>query len=158
MKLSFAGTPPSFGLALLALLVALPLEGQDAKDRVAGFIDQQADHFATTAQTIWDLAEVGYQEERSSALLQEEARNAGFTVESGVAGMPTAFIASWGSGKPVVAILAEFDALPGINQDRVPERTTVEGKRPSGNDSSLRHTRGGGRSWQGLHGQGWAVR
>jgi aminobenzoyl-glutamate utilization protein B len=49
-------------------------------------------------------------------------------VERGVAGMPTAFVASYGSGSPVIGILGEFDALPGINQDRVPFRQPIEGK------------------------------
>jgi aminobenzoyl-glutamate utilization protein B len=126
--LRFARPMRSPTLAVAAAMAALPLEAQDAKDHVAAFIDAEADHFATTAQTIWDLAEVGYQEARSSALLQEDARSAGFTVEAGVAGMPTAFVASWGRGEPVVAILAEFDALPGINQDRIPRRSPIDGK------------------------------
>jgi aminobenzoyl-glutamate utilization protein B len=74
------------------------------------------------AKQIWRFAEVGYQEAKSSALLQEELRQAGFRVEAGVAEMPTAFVATVGAGTPVVAILAEFDALPGLSQDAVPER------------------------------------
>jgi len=77
------------------------------------------------AHEIWELAEVGYQEVESSALLQEELRSAGFSVEAGVAGMPTAFVAEWGSGSPVIGILAEFDALPGITQAAVPERAPL---------------------------------
>ena len=80
------------------------------------------------ARQIWDWAEVGYQETKSSALLQEELTRAGFKVEAGVAGIPTAFVATAGSGQPVIAILAEFDALPGINQDAVPERSPIAGK------------------------------
>jgi aminobenzoyl-glutamate utilization protein B len=83
------------------------------------------------AQQIWELAEVGYQETRSSALLQEELRAAGFRVEAGVAGMPTAFVATYGEGRPVIGILAEFDALPGISQDAVPERRPLAQK-PAG--------------------------
>jgi aminobenzoyl-glutamate utilization protein B len=77
---------------------------------------------------IWDLAEVGYQEVESSALLQRELRSAGFSVEAGVAGMPTAFVAESGSGEPVIGILAEFDALPGITQDALPERAPLPEK------------------------------
>jgi aminobenzoyl-glutamate utilization protein B len=79
--------------------------------------------WAETARRIWELAEVGYQEHESSALLQTHLREGGFRVEAGVAGIPTAFVAEWGSGEPVVAILAEFDALPGITQDDSPERS-----------------------------------
>ena len=71
----------------------------------------------------WDLAEVGYQEVESSVLLHAHLSDAGFDIDPGVAGLPTAFVASWGSGSPVIGILAEFDALPGITQDRSPERT-----------------------------------
>lgn len=83
---------------------------------------------ATIAKSLWDYAEVGYQEQKSSALLQNELNTAGFSIETGVADIPTAFIASYGSGGPTIAILAEFDALPGINQNNLPERSPIEGK------------------------------
>jgi aminobenzoyl-glutamate utilization protein B len=104
---------------------ATPAHGQDAKQIVVGTIDARAAEFGKVAQQIWDLAEVGYQETRSSALLQEELRAAGFRIEAGVADIPTAFVASWGSSGPVIGILAEFDALPGITQDRSPVRTAL---------------------------------
>lgn len=91
-------------------------------------LDPRQAHYAALARRIWELAEVGYQERESSALLQNELKSAGFSVEAGVAGMPTAFVASFGSGKPVIGILAEFDALPGITQDDSPERNPVSGK------------------------------
>ena len=83
-------------------------------------LDQQTDHYGDLAHQIWTFAEVGYQEERSTALLQSELKAAGFTLETGVAGIPTAFVASYGSGSPVIGILAEFDALPGVSQQAVP--------------------------------------
>lgn len=79
-------------------------------------LDARTDEYARVARQIWDFAELGYQESRSSALLQDVLRKAGFRIEAGVAGMPTAFIAEYGSGKPVIAILGEFDALPGLSQ------------------------------------------
>jgi aminobenzoyl-glutamate utilization protein B len=91
-------------------------------------LDSHGVVYGDVAQSIWDYAEVGYQEEQSSALLQSTLSEAGFDIQSGVAEIPTAFVASWGSGSPVVGILAEFDALPGINQDRVAERQPIEGK------------------------------
>jgi len=97
-----------------------PTAAQSA-DVIAG-LDARADHYAEVAHQIWEWAEVGYQEDQSSALLQAQLRDAGFEIETGVAGMPTAFVASYGSGAPVIGILAEFDALPGISQDTVPER------------------------------------
>lgn len=83
------------------------------------------DQYKTIALQIWDNAEVGYKEKKSSALLQETLKNNGFTVEAGVAEIPTAFVATYGSGKPVIGILAEFDALPGLSQQAVPEKKTA---------------------------------
>lgn len=91
-------------------------------DGVLASLDAKRGHYAAVASRIWEFAEVGYQETRSSALLQEQLRSAGFTVRSGVAGIPTAFVASWGSGKPVIGIVGEFDALPGLSQAASPER------------------------------------
>jgi aminobenzoyl-glutamate utilization protein B len=81
-----------------------------------------------TAFQIWEWAEVGYKEIKSAALHVQNLKNAGFTVETGVAEIPTAFVASYGSGAPVIGILAEFDALPGLAQTASPEKTTIEGK------------------------------
>lgn len=121
-------------LIIIAAATALgfahaPLEAQDGKDMVAAFIDENAGSYASIAQEIWDLAELGYLETESSALLAGTLEAAGFEVEMGVAGIPTAFVASYRNGDgPVVGILAEFDALPGITQDRSPERTPIPGK------------------------------
>jgi aminobenzoyl-glutamate utilization protein B len=93
-------------------------------------LDAAAAHYSTVAKQIWTFAEVGYMEEKSSALLQSELKGAGFTVKAGVAGEPTAFIAEYGSGKPVIAILGEFDALPGLSQDTVPERKPLRAGAP----------------------------
>ena len=92
------------------------------------FLNAHEDHFSDVAMQIWDWAEVGYQEEKSSALLQEELKSAGFDISPGVAGMPTAFIAEAGSGSPIIAILGEFDALPGVSQEAVPEKRPIVGK------------------------------
>ncbi|WP_165026487.1 amidohydrolase [Dysgonomonas sp. ZJ279] len=73
-------------------------------------------------KTIWANPELGFLETNSSALLQKHLQENGFKVEAGVAGMPTAFVATYGSGSPVIAVLAEYDALPGLSQDTVPYR------------------------------------
>jgi aminobenzoyl-glutamate utilization protein B len=88
-------------------------------------IDAKHDAYKKTAMQIWEFAEVGYKEVKSSALLQQTLKENGFEVQSGVAGMPTAFIATYGSGKPVIAILAEYDALPGLSQQAIPEKQTA---------------------------------
>jgi aminobenzoyl-glutamate utilization protein B len=124
-------TPLVVALAVAGACIARPLAAQDAKQAVIRHVEAHAAEYGELAQRIWDLAEVGYQETRSSALLQARLRDAGFRVEAGVAGMPTAFVASYGSGAPVIALLAEFDALPGITQDRVPERSPIADK-PAG--------------------------
>ncbi len=83
-------------------------------------IDQNQAVYTGMMQKIWEYAEVGFQETQSTALLQDRLRQEGFKVEAGVAGMPTAFVATYGSGQPVIAVLAEYDALPGISQAAVP--------------------------------------
>ena len=91
-------------------------------------IDANYDRTANIARKIWEWSEVGYQEEKASKLLKDTLSAEGFKIKSGVADIPTAFTAEFGSGGPLIAILAEYDALPGINQDAVSKRTPIEGK------------------------------
>ncbi|MCE7041107.1 amidohydrolase [Dyadobacter sp. CY312] len=120
-------------LALLHLVVFSTF-AQDKKTvaeqkEVIETLDKKKEHYAEISKKIWDLAEVGYQEYKSSEILQEELKKEGFAVEKGVAGIPTAFVATYGSGKPVISILAEFDALPGMAQETVSERKVIEGQK-----------------------------
>jgi len=86
-------------------------------------IDTNRKTFTRLSDSIWDFAELGYKETRSSRLLVNALQEAGFSVEQGVAGIPTAFIASYSNGAgPVIGILGEFDALPGLSQECVPYR------------------------------------
>lgn len=101
------------------LLPAAALAQVAAPDPVA-LVDARYDRTASVARQIWEFAELGYQEHRSSALLQAELARAGFAVRKGVADILTAFVAESGKDGPVIAILAEFDALPGISQADVP--------------------------------------
>ncbi|MCC6289849.1 MAG: amidohydrolase [Chitinophagaceae bacterium] len=98
------------------------------KDEAVQDIQSNADLYKKNAMDIWGFAEVGYKEVKSSALHQQTLKENGFTIESGVAGIPTAFVASYGIGKPVVGILAEFDALPGMSQEAIPEKKAIDGK------------------------------
>ncbi|MCZ6619898.1 MAG: amidohydrolase [Gammaproteobacteria bacterium] len=82
------------------------------------------------ARDIWRFAELGYLEEQSSTRLQGYLESHGFEVRGGAAGIPTAFVASYGQGSPVITILAEFDALPGLSQDATPERNPLEEDAP----------------------------
>jgi len=106
----------------LSAPVASAVERSAAHQQIEESVSAHAATFGATSRKIWEYAELGYHEEKSSRLLQEDLRQAGFKVESGVADEPTAFIASYGTGRPVIAILGEFDALPGLSQDTVPER------------------------------------
>lgn len=92
------------------------------KKTVLTDLQDQYDLYKNTALKIWSYAEVGYKEYKSSGLLKQTLRDNGFTVDSGVAEIPTAFVATYGKGKPVIGILAEFDALPGLSQEALPER------------------------------------
>jgi aminobenzoyl-glutamate utilization protein B len=88
-------------------------------------MDGSAPHFAAVSRQIWELAEAGYKEVKSSELLRSELRKAGFQVTESVGDIPTAFSATWGQGKPVIGILGEFDALPGLSQETVPEHKPI---------------------------------
>lgn len=108
-------------LALGLLLLPGAVMALDDADILA-WLDREQEQYAELAMALWDEAELGYQETESSALLQQKLVAADFRIETGVAGLPTAFVASYGSGEPVIGILAEFDALPGISQTAAPRR------------------------------------
>ena len=112
-------------LHLSAQKKTVPTKDDQFKTQATTDIQAHYDQYKNMALQIWDFAEVGYKEVKSSALLQKTLQENGFTVESGIAGMPTAFVATYGSGKPVIAILAEFDALPGLSQTNAPEKTSA---------------------------------
>ncbi|MES2774054.1 MAG: amidohydrolase [Bacteroidota bacterium] len=101
------------------------------KNETGTTIQAGYDAYKKIALSIWDFAELGYKENKSATLLQNTLKDNGFSVEAGVAGMPTAFVATYGSGSPVIGILAEYDALPGISQDNSPTKTPMVNK-PNG--------------------------
>lgn len=80
------------------------------------------------SRDIWSLSEIGFKEVKSSARLQQDLKAAGFRITPGAGGMPTAFIAEAGSGGPVIALLAEYDALPGLAQAAVPHASPIDGQ------------------------------
>ena len=92
------------------------------------YLDASFGTYDKLQKQIWNLHEMGFQEFKTSALLQQHLRENGFEVEAGVADMPTAFIARYMNGGPVIGLLAEYDALPGLSQDTVSVRKPlVEG-------------------------------
>ncbi|PZT98209.1 MAG: amidohydrolase [Brevundimonas sp.] len=116
-------------LALSSLTMTAVQAAELPEAQQAGIIqavDGSAGQLGATALAIWGFAEVGYQETQSSALLQHDLSAAGFTITPGIAGQPTAFLASFKNGDgPVVALLAEFDALPGLSQAVSPVETSL---------------------------------
>jgi len=119
-------------LTLVALVTTHVQADLTESDRAAVLhrLDAKSDHYAKIAQQIWQFAEVGYQETKSAALLKDELMAAGFTLRENIAGIPTAFSAQAGSGSPVIGILGEYDALPGLSQDSVPEKRPVRVNQP----------------------------
>ena len=116
--------------AVMLLCPLISIYAVDDRDTVLQSIESRRATYAGIAKQIWTFAEVGYQEQKSSALLQEQLRAAGFTIRAGVADIPTAFVATVGSGKPIVAIVGEFDALPGLSQEAVAQRSAVTPEGP----------------------------
>jgi aminobenzoyl-glutamate utilization protein B len=108
----------------LVLLAAGTLMADD-KSVLLQKMDTQAVHYGDVSRKIWEFAEVGYKENKSAELLKSELRSAGFRLAENVAGIPTAFTATWGQGKPVIGIMGEYDALPGLSQEDVPERKPI---------------------------------
>ncbi|MGB5819431.1 MAG: amidohydrolase [Saonia sp.] len=114
-----------FVYALLSAISFVSVQGQKKVEDILMDLDKKSETYGNIAQNIWELAEMGYLEEKSSELLQNTLRDEGFTINKGVAGIPTAFVAEYGTGSPVIAILGEFDALPGLSQQAVPEKKTA---------------------------------
>jgi aminobenzoyl-glutamate utilization protein B len=121
---------------LTALLFSAIITGKAQKNMSADIlktetaqgIQSKYDAYKKIALQIWDYAEVGYKEVKSSALHQQTLKENGFDIKAGVADMPTAFVASYGSGKPIIGILAEYDALPGLSQEASPDKKSIAGK------------------------------
>lgn len=86
------------------------------------YIEEQAPRIVRVSDRLWELAEMPLHEVESARLLVEELEADGFELETGVGGLPTAFVATWGSGQPVIGLLAEYDALADLSQEAVPER------------------------------------
>ena len=94
---------------------------------VLGEVDKLVPTITSLARNLWDLAEISLREIESSALLKELLVDSGFTITSdGVIGVPTAFVAEYGAGSPVLGVMLEYDALPGLGNEAVPEQMPRE--------------------------------
>jgi oligopeptide/dipeptide ABC transporter ATP-binding protein len=121
----------ALGTPLLALgYFTTPAHAQKTKPELTAQIDDTRKTYEDIALKIWNYAEIGYKETQSTALLQSTLKAAGFTVQAGVAEMPTAFVATWGEGAPVLAGFSEYDAVPGNSQQVVPHQAPRAGLHP----------------------------
>ena len=105
---------------ILILLLSFFSHYSYSSSELDEFINSHQDQYEKIALKIWDLAEVGYQEYESSRLLKESLQNQGFKIKINIANIPTAFTAEYGKGFPIIGILGEFDALPGVVQSASP--------------------------------------
>jgi len=103
---------------------------QQLKRDVIASVDAQADSLIDLSDRIWHFAEIAFRESRSAEALIAHASAHGFSITRNVGEIPTAFIAEYGSGEPVIGIMGEFDALPGLSQAAVPERSPIETGEP----------------------------
>ncbi len=120
---------------LLALLLALPVGAQEISGEKATAleaVDAFRDEIHDMSMTLWDFSELALLEDASAEYLADVLESEGFTVERGVAEMPTAFVASFGNGRPIIGVLAEFDALPNIGNAVVPRKEPRADGNPHG--------------------------
>lgn len=121
-------TTKKFVMVLTLLTVGLSFaqtQLNSTKEAIMASVEKHKANLIQISDDIWALAETAFEENQSSKLLADYAEKQGFKVERGVAGEPTAFVATYGSGKPVISVLGEFDALPGLSQKTEPSKNPV---------------------------------
>lgn len=119
-------------LATLPPVPAFPQSIDEGKTSALAHATALEDLVTEMSSRLWDFAEIALEEHQSAGYLADVLEAEGFTVERGVAGMPTAFVASWGSGSPILGVLAEYDALPNIGNAVVPGRAPRKDAHPHG--------------------------
>lgn len=112
------------------------MKNETMENMIMGWVDDHQEKLIDLSKKIWEFAELGLEEYHSSKLLAEWLEKEGFSIEMGVAGMPTAFVATWGRGNPIIGILGEYDALPGLSQKKVPRKEPLI---PGGNGHGCGH-------------------
>jgi len=113
---------PAPGAVPASVVPAVP---SAAKLAVVSSVDRHAAELTQLSDRIWAYAEIALREHKSAAALADFAEKQGFRVQRGVAGMPTAFVATYGQGRPVIGVMGEYDALPGLSQQAVAEKTPL---------------------------------
>ena len=119
-----------FQLQILCLVSAVSINIESSI--LDSSLKNHKEHFEKIALNLWEIAELGYQEYESSSILADSLSQSGFKIRKGVAGIPTAFIAEYGSKGPVIGILGEFDALPGLSQTTSPYREKADNNTGAG--------------------------
>ena len=126
-------------------------------DDVLNSINSHKEKFSEVALKIWDYAELGYQENKSANLLAESLKQEGFKISKGLAGIPTAFIAEFNNGGPVIGILGEFDALPGLAQSSAPFKEKINNETGAGHACG-HHLFGAASAWAAVAVKEWIVK
>lgn len=116
--------------AFMAVLLAVSAAGHAAspsatKRAAVQSVERHADEMVQLSDQIWEFAETALREHRSAKLLADYAESKGFRVERGVSGMPTAFVATFGEGRPIIGVMGEYDALPGVSQQAISEKSPL---------------------------------
>ncbi len=109
-------------MVMLATASVFSQKMNSNKKAIIASVERHEEALIKISDSIWALAETAFEEHHSSKILADYAEKNGFKVERGVAGIPTAFVATYGSGSPVISVLGEFDALPGISQKAQPTK------------------------------------
>ena len=121
MKKSFL-----FALLFASFFAANAQRLSKHKKAIITSVEKHERELIAISDSIWALAETAFEEHQSARILADYAESQGFNVERGVAGIPTAFVATYGSGSPVISVLGEFDALPGISQKASPVKEALD--------------------------------
>ncbi len=116
---------PLFSLIFCSNLISQENPAMNNKQTAIDFIDKKYSELTDLSDQIWSFSEIAFQEDQSAKALSDYVESQGFRVTRGVGEIPTAFTAEFGSGQPVIGILGEFDALPGLSQKAVPVKEAV---------------------------------
>ena len=141
----------------ISLLVLILLANTIHSDDILISIDKHKSKFENVALEIWDYAELGYLEKNSSSLLASSLEDEGFTIKKGLAGIPSAFIAEFNNGGPVIGILGEFDALPGLAQTTSPFKEVANNSNGAGHACG-HHLFGAASAWAAVAIKEWIVK
>jgi len=124
---------PGAAVVLAGLLIVSQLAAGVSvkkKEEAVASIERHKAEIIDLSDQVWGFAETALLETRSSAALADYAEKQGFKVERGVAGLPTAFVASYGEGRPIIGVLGEYDALPGLSQKAQPVKEALQAGSP----------------------------